>query len=112
MMEWIDVCGTDDLQPDSGVCALVNNQQVAIFFIVKESQVYALSNHDPFSKTNILSRGLIGDIGGQLVVASPMYKQHFNLITGACLEDDTVSIPVFPVRIDNARVLIGQEASS
>jgi len=31
MSTWIDVCGIDDLQADSGVCALVKGKQVAIF---------------------------------------------------------------------------------
>ncbi len=31
MAQWIDVCSVDDLQPDSGVCALVEGEQVAIF---------------------------------------------------------------------------------
>ncbi len=107
MTEWIDVCSADDLQPNSGVCALVKGQQVAIFYMPKESTVYAINNHDPFGRVNVLSRGMIGDINGQPVVASPLYKQHFNLNTGICVEDETVSVPVYPIRIDNGRVKIG-----
>jgi nitrite reductase (NADH) small subunit len=40
------------------------------------------------------------------VVASPIYKQHFSLLTGTCLEDETVKVPVFPIRIENGRVKI------
>ena len=58
-------------------------------------QVFAVSNFDPFGKANVLSRGIIGSIGEQLVVASPLYKQHFDLQTGACLEDDSVSLKTF-----------------
>ena len=85
---WKDVCSADDLQPDSGVCALVEGQQVAIFYMVKEQAVYAIHNYDPIGKANVLSRGMIGDIKGEPVVASPLYKQHFNLKTGVCLEDE------------------------
>lgn len=106
-MEWIEVCESDDLQPDSGVCALVEGRQVAIFFMPKESMVYAVGNFDPIGKANVLSRGVIGDINGQPVVASPLYKQHFNLINGACLEDESVTIPVYTVRIENGRVQVG-----
>lgn len=112
MMKWVDVCSMDDLQPNSGVCALVGGRQIAIFFMPKDSRLFAVGNLDPFSKANILSRGIIGDLGGQPVVASPMYKQHFNLATGLCLEDETMSIPVFPVKVENARVLIGVEEIS
>ena len=104
MVQWIDVCSIDDLQPDSGVCALIGDQQVAIFYMPRESTVYAINNYDPFGKANVLSRGLIGDIGGQPVVASPLYKQHFNLQTGVCLEDETVTIPAYAIRLNADRV--------
>ncbi len=106
MAHWQDVCSVDDLQPDSGVCALVDGQQVAIFYMPKDKAVYAINNYDPFGCANVISRGLIGDINGQPVVASPLYKQHFNLQTGACLEDETVTIPAYAVRIENGSVQV------
>ncbi|WP_020562216.1 nitrite reductase small subunit NirD [Methylosarcina fibrata] len=107
MTEWIDVCSTDDLQPDSGVCAQVKGRQVAIFYLSRERALFAIGNYDPIGRANVLSRGIIGDLGGQPVVASPLYKQHFNLQTGVCVEDDAVSVPVYPVRIENGRVAVG-----
>ncbi|NOS73247.1 MAG: nitrite reductase small subunit NirD [Methyloglobulus sp.] len=106
MSVWKDICSTDDLQPDSGVCALVESKQVAIFFLVKEQAVYAIHNYDPIGKANVLSRGMIGDIKGEPVVASPLYKQHFSLKTGICLEDETIAVPAYPIRIANGRVEI------
>lgn len=107
MTEWIEVCGIEDLQPNSGVCALVNGHQVAIFYIPGESALFAINNHDPIGRANVLSRGVIGDINGQPVVASPLYKQHFNLQTGVCVEDETVTVPVYPIRIEKGRVAVG-----
>ncbi|MGR9086253.1 MAG: nitrite reductase small subunit NirD [Gammaproteobacteria bacterium] len=107
MMEWIDVCAVEDLQPNSGVCALVNGEQVAIFYMPGESAVFAVGNYDPLGHANVLSRGVIGDISGQPVVASPLYKQHFNLNTGVCLEDETVTVPIYAIRIENGRVKVG-----
>jgi nitrite reductase (NADH) small subunit len=106
MALWRKVCNTDDLQPNSGVCALVEGQQVAIFYMVKENKVYALHNYDPKGKANVLSRGIIGDVKGEPVVASPLYKQHFSLKTGICLEDESIVVPTYPVRIQNGRVEI------
>jgi nitrite reductase (NADH) small subunit len=106
MTQWQIVCRVDDLQPDSGVCALVNGLQVAIFYMPKDKVVYAINNYDPFGNANVLSRGIIGDINGQPVVASPLYKQHFNLQTGVCLEDETVTIPAYAVRIENGSVQV------
>lgn len=104
MSRWIDICSVEDLQPDSGVCALVEDKQVAIFYMPKENAVYALNNYDPFGKVHVLSRGLLGDIKGEPMVASPLYKQHFSLITGVCFEDASVAVDVYAIRIKNNRV--------
>lgn len=100
---WTPICPLDDIVPDSGVCALVGGRQVAIFRVAGD-QVYALANHDPFSRANVMSRGIIGDLKGELVVASPVYKQHFSLATGQCLEDSTVKLETFAVRVNNNTV--------
>ena len=104
MSQWIDICSTDDLQADSGICALVGKQQVAIFYMPKEEVVYAINNYDPFGKANVLSRGLIGDLNGEPMVASPLYKQHFNLKSGVCFEDDNVKVETYAIRMANGRV--------
>jgi nitrite reductase (NADH) small subunit len=36
MSQWLDVCSVDDLQPNSGICALVSDKQVAIFYMPEE----------------------------------------------------------------------------
>ena len=105
MNEWVAVCKLTDIVPDTGVCALVNGLQVAVFRLQDDS-VYALDNLDPFSRANVLSRGIVGDLKGELVVASPVYKQHFNLVTGQCLEEVDVRIAVYPARIDGDTVLV------
>ncbi len=107
---WHDICAVDDIPKNAGIAALVGKQQIALFSISKTSEVFAIGNYDPFSDANVLARGIICSIGDALVVASPIYKQHFDLTTGQCLEDDTVSVESYPVRIDNHRVVIGLTA--
>lgn len=105
--EWQRVCSLDDLIAGSGVCALVDNQQIAIFYLPQENpSVYALGNHDPLGKINVLSRGIIGDIGGRLVVSSPLFKQHYDLDSGQCLEEPEYTVPVYPIRLEGEQVLI------
>ena len=101
---WVDVCSLDAIAPNTGVCALVAGEQVAIFRVGTGDEIYALSNYDPFSKAFVLSRGLVGDRNGTLKVASPIYKQNFSLATGQCLDDETVTIPTFTVRVVASRV--------
>ncbi len=104
MNDWITVCDEADLVAGTGVCALLNKEQVAIFKIRKSNTLYAISNYDPFGKANVLSRGITGSIGDDIVVASPLYKQHFNLESGVCLEDENASVKTFPVRVANGKV--------
>lgn len=96
---WITVCGLDQIPLDSGQCALLEGKQVALFRVTGVEGVFALDNSDPFSKANVISRGLVGDMGGVLVVASPVYKQHFSLVDGVCLEDESVKLGSFATRI-------------
>jgi nitrite reductase (NADH) small subunit len=95
--DWVGVCPYDAIYPDTGVCALVEGRQVAVFRL-SDGSLHALSNFDPFSAANVLSRGIVGDRGGEPKVASPIYKQTFNLRTGVCYEDGAVRLDVFRVR--------------
>lgn len=107
MSNWTDICNVDDIMPNMGRCALVNGEQVAIFKVKglsTEAEFFALSNYCPFSEANVLSRGLVGSTGDKVFVASPLYKQHFVLTTGECLEDDSVSLKTYPVRIEGNKV--------
>ena len=106
MSNWTTICSTDDLQPDSGICALVGDKQVAIFYMPKLEAIYAVDNWDPIGKANVLSRGLIGDLKGEIVVASPIHKQHFILNSGKCLEDETVQVQTYPVKVENGIVQV------
>ena len=101
----IRVCRLEDIVPNTGVCALVRGRQVAVFRMDDDS-VYALDNRDPFSKANVLSRGIVGDLKGELVVASPVYKQHFGLVSGRCIEDAAVRIPVYRAKVEDGFVLV------
>ncbi len=106
MTKWTPVCAVDALVPDVGVRALLGEDQVAVFRVSGSGEVFAIDAFDPFSKAPVLSRGIVGDLNGQLVVASPIFKQHFNLETGACLEDAAMSIRTYQTRVVAGRVEI------
>jgi NAD(P)H-dependent nitrite reductase small subunit len=107
---WVRVCRLDDILPESGVAALAGATQVAVFRV--GDAVHALGNFDPASRANVLSRGIVGDVGGELVVASPLYKQHYSLITGRCLEDPALAVPVHLVRIMGGEIWVRAEGSA
>jgi nitrite reductase (NADH) small subunit len=106
-LAWVNVCRLDDIPPASGVAALIGDLQIALVRPDDGATIYALSNFDPFSQAFVISRGIVGDRGGRPKIASPIFKQTFDLQTGACLEDPLVRLPVYPVRVRDGRVAIG-----
>lgn len=106
-LAWVDVCAADRLLPDRGACALIDGEQVAVF-LLSGGDVRAIGNRDPWSGANVLSRGVVGSIGERVVVASPMYKQHVDLVTGEGVEHPEVQVPVFPARIRDGRIEVAR----
>ena len=105
---WTAVCALDQIVPNTGVCALLDGQQVAVFHVADAAQrVYAIGNFDPNSGAAVLSRGLVGNLGERIVVASPIYKHHFDLATGECLEAPENSVAAYRTRIEDGKVWVG-----
>ncbi|MEU7133601.1 nitrite reductase small subunit NirD [Streptomyces sp. NPDC046261] len=95
---WTPVCAYSDLLPGRGTAVLVDGRQIALFRN-RAGRVYAVGNRDPFSGAQVISRGLLGSRGPVPVVISPMYKQAFDLRTGACLDEESAPLPVWRVRL-------------
>ena len=108
MTAWIDVCALSEIVPDTGVCALLGDEQVAVFRF-GEREVYAISNFDPCGEAYVLSRGILGSVGERKVVASPLYKQHFDLRSGESLEVPEKSVRAYPVRLSDERIEIATD---
>lgn len=109
-LTWDPVCALEDLLPERGAAALVGDAPVALFRLADDS-LHCIDHRDPFSGANVLARGLVGtrEVNGEHVpvVVSPMYKQAFDLRTGACLDDPAVSVAVRPVRVTGGVVEVG-----
>ncbi|WP_249522550.1 nitrite reductase small subunit NirD [Modestobacter marinus] len=103
---WTTVCRYADLQPERGVAALVGDEQIALFRLF-DGSLHSVGHRDPVSGAHVIARGIVGTRGDAPTVASPMYKQVFDLTTGVCLDapdDPAVRLPVYPVRLRNGRV--------
>ena len=106
---WIDVCSYADLLPDGGVAALVGGEQVAVFRL-HDGSLHAVAHRDPFSGAYVMARGIVGTRGDVPTVASPMFKQVFDLRTGTCLDhpdEPEHRLAVYAVRERAGRVEIG-----
>lgn len=106
---WRALCSRRDLVAHSGVVAWLDGEQVALFHLPDTEageRVFAIANKDPKSGANVIGRGIVGQLKGDLVIASPLYKQHFRLQDGACLEYPEQRLQVWPVRLNGDAVEI------
>lgn len=107
--KWHEICPIDHVVPGTGVAALVQGEQIAIVRTA-DGMLAALSNFDPFSEAYVIARGIVGDRGGVPKIASPIYKQSFSLETGECLDDPSVRLRVYPVRVSSGKIQVALTA--
>ncbi|WOQ70548.1 nitrite reductase small subunit NirD [Microbacterium limosum] len=109
--QWVRVCALTDLEPERGRAALVGGTQIALF-LTHERRVHAVSNYDPYSGAHVISRGIVGTRQNAPTVASPMYKQVFDLRTGSCLDTqgkEPRTLAVWPVAVQDGDVYVRSE---
>lgn len=102
----VRVCDLSDLEVERGRAALFGSVQVALFLLA-DGTVHAVSNLDPYSGANVMSRGIVGTRGDVPTLASPMHKQVFDLRTGECLEThggEPAALRVWDVSVVDGRV--------
>lgn len=108
---WTQVCQVSDLEPERGAAALVDGIQVALFRTL-DGSVFAVQQLDPYSGAHVMARGIVGTRADAPTVASPMYKQVFDLRTGECLDavgNDPLPLATFPVLVVDGAVLLALE---
>ncbi|ROH76572.1 MULTISPECIES: nitrite reductase large subunit NirB [Lonsdalea] len=107
--DWVEICALSAIPGNAGMAARLADQQIALFHLPEHpQQVFALSNHEPDSDANVLARGLIGDVRGEPVVISPLYKQRFSLLDGRSVDSCGIVLNVWPVKVDDLRVWVRQ----
>lgn len=112
---WINICERADLIPNSGICAILPpmknmqksdaspraQEQLALFYLPVKKSVYVCSNWDPIGKANVMYRGLVGSIDNEPMVASPLYKQHYSLLSGICFEQADLVLKTYESRFQD-----------
>jgi len=128
------LCARKDLVANSGAVAWHDGHQIALFLLSSPPahagkpsdnspeiadtsgrtdahwELYGLDNRDPFSGANVIGRGIVGDLDGALVIASPIYKQHFRLEDGICVEDPSQRLRTWTVKLDGDDVVLIADA--
>ncbi|TSD97305.1 nitrite reductase small subunit NirD [Skermania sp. ID1734] len=98
-LEWTSACPLRRLIPGCGVAVLLRSGEQVALFLLEDGTLHAVGNIDPFGHAAVMSRGIVGDRAGEPTVASPLLKQVFSLVDGRCLDDPSVRLPVYDVRV-------------
>src|SRR5690606_11504434 len=103
---WVAVGHADDFPCDGGATIKYGQVQIAVFNFASRGEWYACQQMCPHKKAFVLSRGIIGDVGGTPKVACPLHKKTFSLESGECLSGDEYRIDTFPVKVEQGSVYV------
>jgi nitrite reductase (NADH) small subunit len=107
----VAVCRVEDLEPERGAAVLVDGVQVALFRVIDAGgeHVHAVDNLDPACGAPVIARGIVGTAEDRWFVASPMYKHRYDLRTGSCLTDPTLTLRTHAVEVRHGTVHVRVE---
>jgi nitrite reductase (NADH) large subunit len=105
---WQAICALEAIPEQAGIGARLGEQQIALFRFGKA--IYALDDLEPGSSANVLSRGILGDAGGEPVVISPLYKMRIRLRDGRQFETGEQAVRAWPVKVEGNQVWVSNEA--
>ena len=100
MANFVKVAEVGDVPPGTGKCVEADGKQIALFNVA--GAFHAIDN-------TCLHRG--GPLGeGELegtVVTCPWHGWQYDVTTGANLDDDTVRVARYEVKLEGGAVLVG-----
>jgi nitrite reductase (NADH) small subunit len=113
---WHDVASVDQLQRDGIVITRAGGREIGVMLDEQSGRPVAIRNRcphmgAPLCKGTIRSRetGTPGSYGletGLRVLHCPWHGWEFDLESGTCPEDDRMRVAVYPVRVEDGRVLV------
>lgn len=100
---WVDLCALEDLEVNWGEAAIVAGHEYAVFR-TNDDLVFVTDHRDPRSGALVIARGIVGRHGERHTVASPLYKETYDLATGECVAGGEYTLPVYPAEVRDGRV--------
>lgn len=95
---WERACAVEELEPSFGEALMLQQRQIALVMVSPE-EIYAVCHRDPATSAYVIARGIVGSKGDRPTIASPLLKQVYDLGTGECLTDPTLSLRAYNTRV-------------
>ena len=102
------VCGNGGMKPRHAELIASNLTEAEVVRLTDRFLMFYVRTAERLQRTSTWRENLEGglDYLKAVVVASPIYKQHFDLASGECLEAPAQSVASYPARIDGAVVWV------
>lgn len=104
--EWTEICDIDAVPDDAGIGARVGESRVALFRL--HGQFYALDDYEPGTNASVLSRGILGDVAGDAVVISPLYKYKIRLSDGKSVDSADISVGRWDTKVVDGKIHVSR----
>jgi nitrite reductase (NADH) small subunit len=114
MAEWHDVGAAADLEQNGRVVARVGGREVGVVADV-DGAVHGIRNRCPHHggplclgtvRERVIGGPGMYELAGRRVLRCPWHGWEFDLATGACVDEPSLRAAVYPVRLEDGRVLI------
>jgi 3-phenylpropionate/trans-cinnamate dioxygenase ferredoxin subunit len=115
MSDWHDVGTVAQLERDGCVVARVGNREIGVLVDPLTGRLVGVRNRCPH-QGGPLCRGAVHEratgtpgryaLAGHSVLHCPWHGWEFDLESGACLDDPAMRVAVYPVRVEDGRVLV------
>ena len=116
MSEWHDVGAEADIAEGAPAIARIEGREIGVMRDPRTGGLIAIRNRCPHSGARLclgtVEQRVEGDPGGRYrwadrtVVVCPWHGWECDAATGACPEDDAYRVAVYPVRVEDGRVLV------
>lgn len=116
MSDWHDVGAEADIRPGAPAIARIGGREVGVMRDPRTGGLVAVRNRCPHSGAQLclgtVEQRIEGEPGGRYelvdrtVVVCPWHGWEFDAETGVCPEDEAYRVAVYPVRVEDGRVLV------
>ena len=116
MSDWHDVAAEDEIVDGEPAIARIGGREIGVMRDPRTNGLIAIRNRCPHSGARLclgsVEQRVEGDPGGRYrwadrtVVVCPWHGWEFDAATGECPEDADFRVAVYPVRVENGRVLV------
>ncbi len=115
MSDWHEVASLADVEREGRAVARIGGREIGVVRDPTTGELHAVRNRCPHSGAPLClgtvvdrSTGKPGryEQSGRPVLRCPWHGWEYDLETGSCVDDGRMRAAVYPVRVENGRVLV------